>query len=90
MKSKPIEHPDTSCEDYDYWNEVLNSYGLSIRRGEFPTRLVNPGTDTEHKESVGVFVGSSRDLVGVEEEQQRKKFFKGRVEPKGHGPDRSE
>jgi hypothetical protein len=86
MKRKPIKNPDTKCEDYSYWNEVLVSHGLSTRRGEFPQRTLPDGI----KESLGVFVGTSEDLVGIEEDQERKKIYAGRKTPEGHGPDHDE
>jgi hypothetical protein len=80
MKSKnavaPITEPDTSCEDLAYWETVLKSHSLGVNAGRPRGREVS-------------FVGTSNNLVGIENEQQANKVSKDgrRVCPQGHGPD---
>jgi hypothetical protein len=69
---KPIENPDITNEDPKYWERVLLSHGLSPNAGAVPSRKVS-------------FIGGLNNLVGKEEEEERKAT--GQVIPKGHGPE---
>jgi hypothetical protein len=74
-KLNPINNPDTTNTDPSYWEKVLASHGLSEGRA-LSTRAV-------------VYVGSSKNLVDVENQQLEKKLCGGRrARPKGYGPDR--
>lgn len=59
-----------------YWEKVLKSFSLGMDAGRPRRREVS-------------FVGTSINLVGIENEQTANKVWKGgrRVRPKGHGPD---
>lgn len=80
MKSKkdvaPITEPNTQSEDVNYWETVLKSHSLGMNEGRPRGREVS-------------FVGSSNNVVGIENEQASNKVWKGgrRVRPTGHGPD---
>jgi hypothetical protein len=58
MRRPPIINPDTNRTDYAYWNEVLKTHGLSIRRGD-------------HHDTT-VLVGGAEQIAGLDEEQRRK------------------
>ena len=70
---RPIKNPDQSCEDVEYWNQVLKSHGLSMSAGSVPSRKVS-------------LVGGLNNLVGVEEQELREET--GKVKPAGAGPDK--
>jgi hypothetical protein len=75
-KVKPIVNPDTECTDKEYWERVLQSHGLGMRRGEAP-----------HLDDLSrvLFVGGANELEGIEEEELRNST--GHVKPSGKGPD---
>lgn len=81
----PIDNPDTTNEDFNYWEKVLESHGLSMDSG-YPKRLERP----DRRRRL-VFVGSTHDLENIEEKvlEEEKILGKssGRVVPKGHGPE---
>jgi hypothetical protein len=75
----------TDESSQEYWEKVLTESGLAMERGR-PLRLwIDRGTPNERREDIVSYVGTSNNLVGIEEEQYRKKS--GRVRPKGHAPD---
>jgi hypothetical protein len=79
---QPIETPDVNNSDQLYWETVLNSLGLSMDAGLPPRKW----EDSDHPRlRVTLSVGGLNELVGVEEEQYRKR--KGRRDPEGFGPD---
>jgi hypothetical protein len=75
-KIKPIIEPDTQNESREYWETVLQSHGLGMRRGEAP-----------HIDALSrvLFVGGVNELEGIEEQELRDST--GRVKPSGKGPD---
>lgn len=92
LKQEPIEHPDLTNEDPDYWNKVLNSHGLSMERAARPRIQLGSRDDRQAgrvkwQDRVD-YVGSSQDLVRVEEIQNNASVRGGRrVEPSGHRPE---
>lgn len=73
-RPNPIEHPDTSKEDKNYWEEVLRSHGLTMKRGFRP--------------NVASYIGGNKELVDIEGKQVEETLRGGkRVKPIGHGPE---
>jgi hypothetical protein len=68
---KPIEKPNTQCEDKSYWEKVLASHNLGMNRGHRPNRTS--------------FRGGINELVVAEQIEYEKET--GAVKPPGHGPD---
>ena len=67
----------------EYWERVLRESGLSMNSGRPPQRWIDRGTPEERREDIVIYVGTSNDLVGMEEEENRK--VSGKVAPEGHG-----
>ena len=92
MKKKKRKSNRMSMDPYiedpvntqSYWNKALADSGLSMESGRAPRRWVDRGTENERREDALVYVGSSADLVRVEEEQESRRT--GHVRPHGHGP----
>lgn len=84
---KPITHPDPDNIDPSYWNQVLASHGLSMDRAKRSRIQIGPRENRQQIERV-TCIGSSNNLVGLEEEQERSRIRGGkRVHPSGHSPD---
>lgn len=82
---KPIENPDITNEDPDYWSDVLTSWDLSLEKGSPPRFWVNRDTETPILYRRLNFVGTSENLQGVQEQQFRRKL--GKTSPSGTGSD---
>lgn len=72
----PIVEPDSSSnESVEHWEKILKDLGLGMNAGRPRRREVS-------------FVGTSNDLVGIENEQAGRRVKGGRVvRPDGRGPD---
>jgi hypothetical protein len=68
-----------------YWDKVLSDSGLSMERGRSPRIWIDRDTPNEHRIDVLEYVGTSKDLLDVEEEQE--KIRSGKTQLDGDGPD---
>lgn len=67
----PITNPDLTNEDPQYWEKVLLSHGLSMKRANKPR--------------VEAYIGTTQNLITLDTRNEEKSS--GRVTPPGHGPD---
>lgn len=85
LESISTHSGDPSENSQEYWERVLSESGLSMNRGRAPQQWIDRGRPNEHREDIVTHVGTSANLVGIEEEETRNRT--GRVNPKGHRPE---
>jgi hypothetical protein len=72
-------------ESQEHWDKVLAENGLSMERGRSPRVWIDRNTPNEHRIDQLEYVGTSKNLVDKEEEQE--KINSGIRQPDGAGPD---
>lgn len=71
LKQKPIDNPDITNESIKYWDKVLSSHDLSIKRADQPNK-VRP-------------IGGMKNIEILQQKLIRKEI--GIVDPEGYAPD---
>ena len=80
--AKPIENPDVTNEDPIYWEQVLASHGLSMKRGYQPNKQASVGSTNTID-----YLQMAADQRAVELGGNGTGFDVRKVEPKGKGVD---